>query len=169
MQRADVYSVVRPQRAVPLRSLIAVIPAAVFCLGCCQREPASPPGPQPKKPAVQITKALKVKVSAGGDITADGQPVTLEQLARKLTELKGACGGGLVPPGEPGGGSPPERGEGGSADHGEQLRCGCRPSPTSPTRWTRRAYPAPSSSRPNPSRHPTAAARRLPTGRSRLC
>jgi biopolymer transport protein ExbD len=42
---------------------------------------------------VQINKVLKVKVTASGDITADGQPVTLEQLAPKLSELKKAGGG----------------------------------------------------------------------------
>jgi hypothetical protein len=54
---------------------------------------------------VEISKVLKVKVTAGGDVTADGQPVTLEQLAAKLADLKGA-GGGVVyyredPAGEP--------------------------------------------------------------------
>jgi hypothetical protein len=41
---------------------------------------------------VQGNKVLKVKVTAGGDITADGQPVTLEQLAAKLADLKQAGG-----------------------------------------------------------------------------
>jgi len=35
---------------------------------------------------------VKIKVTAGGDITADGQPVTLEQLAAKLTDLRQAGG-----------------------------------------------------------------------------
>ncbi|MBN9519150.1 hypothetical protein J0H58_11625 [bacterium] len=35
---------------------------------------------------------IKVKVTTGGDITADGQPVTLEQLARKFADLKKADG-----------------------------------------------------------------------------
>jgi hypothetical protein len=42
---------------------------------------------------MQISKILKVKVTASGDITADGQPITLEQLAAKLSELKKAGGG----------------------------------------------------------------------------
>jgi biopolymer transport protein ExbD len=37
---------------------------------------------------VQTIKVLKIKVTSGGDITADGEPVTLEQLATKLTALK---------------------------------------------------------------------------------
>jgi hypothetical protein len=48
---------------------------------------------------------IKVKVTAGGEITADGQPITSEQLAAKFADLKKA--GGLVwyhrenPAGEP--------------------------------------------------------------------
>ena len=40
-------------------------------------------------------KVIKIKVTAGGDITADGQSVSLEQLATKLADLKqagGECG-----------------------------------------------------------------------------
>ncbi len=37
---------------------------------------------------MEVNKILKVKVLDGGDITADGQPVTPEQLATKLAELK---------------------------------------------------------------------------------
>jgi hypothetical protein len=54
---------------------------------------------------VEFSKVLKVKVTAGGDVTADGQPVTLEQLAAKLSELR-RVGGGVCyyredPAGEP--------------------------------------------------------------------
>lgn len=33
-------------------------------------------------------RSVKVKVTAGGEITADGQPVTLEQLTTKFVELR---------------------------------------------------------------------------------
>jgi biopolymer transport protein ExbD len=47
---------------------------------------------QGEGPDVQMSKVLKVAVTASGNITADGQPVTLEQLAAKLSELKKAGG-----------------------------------------------------------------------------
>ena len=37
---------------------------------------------------MQVNKVVKVKVTTGGDITADGHSVTLDQLAVKLAELK---------------------------------------------------------------------------------
>lgn len=60
----------------------------LLLLSGCQRESApaavQKPGPD--------AKALKVKVAAQGDITADGQPVTPEQLDTRLAELKQANG-----------------------------------------------------------------------------
>jgi biopolymer transport protein ExbD len=56
-------------------------------------------------PAVERDNAIKVKVTMNGEITADGQPVTLEKLAARLADLKQA--GGVVwyhrenPAGEP--------------------------------------------------------------------
>ena len=41
---------------------------------------------------MQGNKVIKITVTAAGDITADGQPVTLEQLAAKLADLKQAGG-----------------------------------------------------------------------------
>jgi hypothetical protein len=41
---------------------------------------------------MEVNTILKVQVSAGGDIIADGQPVTLEKLATRLAELKQAGG-----------------------------------------------------------------------------
>jgi biopolymer transport protein ExbD len=73
-----------------MRSVFVAIPAAVLLLAGCQRDPPAPSSsfPQAEKPAVQTIKVLKIKVTSGGDITADGEPVTLEQLATKLTALK---------------------------------------------------------------------------------
>ena len=45
-----------------------------------------------KKPAVQFKNILKIKVAASGDMTADGQAITLEQLATKLVDLKKSDG-----------------------------------------------------------------------------
>jgi hypothetical protein len=78
-----------------MRSVIVAIPVTVLLLAGCQRDPTAPsPGSHTKgeKPAVQGNKVVKVKVTAGGEITADGQPVTLEQLAVKLADLKQAGG-----------------------------------------------------------------------------
>jgi biopolymer transport protein ExbD len=78
-----------------MRSVIVAIPMTVFLLAGCQRDPAAPSPSghtQGEKPTVQETKLVKVKVTAGGDIFADGQPVTLEQLAAKLADLKQAGG-----------------------------------------------------------------------------
>ncbi len=78
-----------------MRSDIVAISAAVFLLASCQRDPAtpSPSGHAQKgKPAVPANRIIKVKVAAGGEITADGQPVTLVQLAAKLADLKRAGG-----------------------------------------------------------------------------
>jgi hypothetical protein len=41
---------------------------------------------------MDVNSILKVQVSAGGDIIADGQPVTPEQLGTRLAELKQAGG-----------------------------------------------------------------------------
>ena len=43
-------------------------------------------------PLVQANKNIKLRVSAGGDIIVDGQPVTPEQLATKLADLKQSGG-----------------------------------------------------------------------------
>lgn len=40
----------------------------------------------------QITGVIKVRITADGEISADGQQVTLEQLAAKFAELKQAGG-----------------------------------------------------------------------------
>ncbi|WP_020467911.1 hypothetical protein [Zavarzinella formosa] len=91
-----------------MRSVVVAIPVAVFVLAGCQRDPVAPipAGPaQTGKPAVQGMNVIRVTVTAGGDIAADGQPVTLEQLAAKFADLKRT--GGTVwyhranPSGEP--------------------------------------------------------------------
>ena len=41
---------------------------------------------------MQANKNIKLRVSAGGDIIVDGQPVTPEQLATKLADLKQSGG-----------------------------------------------------------------------------
>src|SRR5438309_397054 len=72
---------VRPQRMQRMRSFIVAIPAVILLAGC-QRDPEAPSPSahtQREKPAVQGNKVIKVKVTAGGEITADGQPVTPEQ------------------------------------------------------------------------------------------
>jgi hypothetical protein len=78
-----------------MRSILAAIPVTIVLLAGCQRDPAAPSaggGDQSEKPAVQVNKVIKIKVTTGGAITADGQSVTLDQLATKLAELKQAGG-----------------------------------------------------------------------------
>jgi biopolymer transport protein ExbD len=79
-----------------MRKVFLTILVAVLSLAGCQRDPAplSRNGAQQaERPGAEVNKVLKVKVTAGGDITADGQPVTLEQLTARLAELKLAGGG----------------------------------------------------------------------------
>lgn len=78
-----------------MRSAIVAVPLVLFLLAGCQRDPVASPAANPARretPAVQGSKSIKVKVTAGGDITADGQAVTLDQLAAKLADLKAAGG-----------------------------------------------------------------------------
>lgn len=42
---------------------------------------------------MRISKVLKIAVTAKGSISADGQPITLEQFAAKLSELRKSGGG----------------------------------------------------------------------------
>ena len=51
------------------------------------------PGQEGEEQTGQITEVIKVRITADGDISADGQQVTLEQLAAKFAELKQAGGG----------------------------------------------------------------------------
>jgi biopolymer transport protein ExbD len=77
-----------------MRSVILAVPV-LFLLAGCQRDPAtsSPSGQtQEEKPAVQENKVIKVKVTARGEITADGESIELEQLAAKFVHLKKAGG-----------------------------------------------------------------------------
>jgi hypothetical protein len=74
-----------------------IVPNAILMLflAGCQRDPETPASTvQPNKatPAVSETRVLKVQVLAGGEITADGQPVTLEELAARVADLKQANG-----------------------------------------------------------------------------
>jgi hypothetical protein len=73
---------------------IATLTVAISLSGCQPR--AASPGvkatQETEKPAVEIKKILKISVSATGSITADGAPITLEQLGPKLAELKQAGG-----------------------------------------------------------------------------
>jgi len=80
-----------------MRRLLVVLPAAVLLLAGCQRGPTTrPPATRPEVegPAVSADKVLKIKVTSGGDVTADGEAVTLGQLATRLAALKQA--GGVV-------------------------------------------------------------------------
>jgi hypothetical protein len=73
-----------------------LIPVVGLLLVGCRPEPAGPSASnrqQEERAAVHVSKIIKIKVTAGGDITADGQPLTLEQLATKLSELKRDRGG----------------------------------------------------------------------------
>ena len=88
---------------------LCVVTSTLLLLAGCDHKPtgASPPSAQqsPKETAVGPSKILKVKVTAGGDVTADDQAVTLEQLATLFARLKRT--GGMVlyyrenPAGEP--------------------------------------------------------------------
>jgi hypothetical protein len=80
--------------------VIAASLAAMLHLGC-QRDPPtqSPrshsPGERPAVGQENVIKVkVKVKVTVNGEITADGQPVTLEKLAVRFADLKRA--GGVV-------------------------------------------------------------------------
>lgn len=80
-----------------MRSAIVAAALAVVLFASCQRDPVASSSAIPawqEKAAVPGTgsKVIKVKVTAGGDVTADGQPVTVEQLATKLADLKAAGG-----------------------------------------------------------------------------
>ena len=79
-----------------MRNVLVLIAVAGVLLVGCRREPAAPP---PGTPIV------KVKVTAGGEVSADGQPVTLERLAARMSQLK-QVGGAVYyyrenPEGEP--------------------------------------------------------------------
>ena len=76
-----------------MRSVLRAILAAVLPVGC-QGEPAKPPpgARRPEGQAAATTKVVKIRVTAGGDISADGESVTLDQLAAKLADLKRAGG-----------------------------------------------------------------------------
>jgi len=70
-------------------------PALLLTLAGCGPD-ASPPAnllPAAEKKAGEVAPVLKIKAAAGGEIAADGKPVTLEQLADRLAELKRAGGG----------------------------------------------------------------------------
>jgi biopolymer transport protein ExbD len=76
------------QRALPLLVMV------IFLLTGCQRDTPSPRGrSEANDGAVANTRQLKIFVSVSGEITADGNPVALDQLAAKLAELKQASGG----------------------------------------------------------------------------
>src|SRR4051812_3881602 len=75
--------------------LMAISVAGILLLATCQRETAAPlpvTDQHGGEPAVKTNKVLKIKVTAGEKLLADGQPVTLEQLPAKLSELKNADG-----------------------------------------------------------------------------
>jgi hypothetical protein len=71
------------------------MPKTILLLADCQRDSAPSSvdsSSQVENPAVPVGKIVKIKVTGGGDITSDGEPVTLEQLATKLAELRQAGG-----------------------------------------------------------------------------
>jgi biopolymer transport protein ExbD len=77
-----------------MRSVVVAIPVVLLLAGR-QRNPATsaPSGhTQSEKPAVPEKNVIKVNVTAGGDITADGQGVALGHLAAKFADLKRAGG-----------------------------------------------------------------------------
>ena len=92
-----------------MRRLSAVIKTIILGLVGCGHEPTDAPpfGGQvsTKTPAVEPRTVLKIKVTAGGDVTADDRAVTLEQLAAQLADLKRA-GGGVMYYRENAGGEP---------------------------------------------------------------
>jgi biopolymer transport protein ExbD len=67
-----------------------MVTVLVIVVGCGRDSvsPSQSARPQAERAPLQATKVVKVKVSASGEITADGDPVTLDQLAAKLGELK---------------------------------------------------------------------------------
>ena len=82
-------SICRAHRVLPLLMTV------VLLFTGCQRDAAAP-SPAARSvvndAAAANTKVLKVYVTVSGEITADGQPVTPDQLAAKLAELKQAGG-----------------------------------------------------------------------------
>jgi len=78
-----------------MRCAIVMNSVFVLLLAGCQRDPAAvnPEGGDPvENAAAEASQVIKIKVTAAGEISADGQPVTLEQLAAKLAGLKQAGG-----------------------------------------------------------------------------
>jgi hypothetical protein len=83
------------KRVTKLHVGVSILGVVLF-LGGCQRESSAPGAsgdPKPEKSAVKVTKVLKIKVTARGDIICDGRDITLEQLATKLEALKRDGGG----------------------------------------------------------------------------
>ena len=79
-----------------MKSIVCGLFFALFLAlaGCGRDVPPSPVlPPAAEKPAERAAAVLKLKVTAGGEIAADGRPVTLEELADRLAELKRAGGG----------------------------------------------------------------------------
>lgn len=57
--------------------LIAAVVVAASLIGCQRKQAANPD-----------MKTLKIKVSAAGEITVEGQPVSLEQVSARMADLK---------------------------------------------------------------------------------
>ena len=78
-----------------MRSTILAMSVTALVITGCQRD-STGTSPEAKsgtnKPSMSVRDVLKITVSAGGDLKADGQPITFEQLAIRLADLKKANG-----------------------------------------------------------------------------
>ncbi len=77
-----------------MRNIIVLFPLVMFIFVGCQRDTAIPQSNPIRDKNIDMhdNKILKIKVAASGEITANNQSVTLEQLANKLDELKNVGG-----------------------------------------------------------------------------
>jgi biopolymer transport protein ExbD len=72
-----------------MRNGVLLLFVCVLFVPACQRDPAPMNHkPEENKATKQALKILKIKVSVNGEITVDEKPMTLEQIADRLTELK---------------------------------------------------------------------------------
>jgi biopolymer transport protein ExbD len=88
-----------------MRRILLPIAAVVLLLPACRRGAAVPTSGVPvveEKPEAPC-REIKIKVAADGEIIADGQTVSLEQIAALLAQLKKENGGVCIhwerPPG----------------------------------------------------------------------
>lgn len=76
-----------------MRSIFVVVPAVAVTLAACEHKAQSPVSnvdgpPKVAKQKVIPKKVIKIIVTAAGEVSADGDPVTMKELALKLIDTK---------------------------------------------------------------------------------